>query len=59
MRYIILFLLFSSPLFAQKELPRGTSGLVEFTEVVKVAGLSKGGLLPVTNRRMLLSLRMT
>jgi len=44
MRYIILFLLFSSTLFAQKELPMGTSGLVEFTEVVKVAGLSKGEL---------------
>ena len=44
MRYIFLFLLFSSTLFAQEELPMGKSGLVEYTEVVEVSGLSKAEL---------------
>ncbi|PCH93895.1 MAG: hypothetical protein COB85_06270 [Bacteroidetes bacterium] len=44
MRYFFLFLLYSSSLFAQDELPIGTSGLVEYTEVVDVTGLSKGEL---------------
>ncbi len=44
MRYIFLLLLFSSTLFAQEELPKGKSGLVEFTEVVEVSGLSKAEL---------------